>query len=215
MKDVKNEFEDIKEAIKKIDIYKIYAYFLVCAFIGWLFETLVVWITLGKMVERGYLFLLYPLKDYFSFLSQIPAIGDIPFVFGLPIIEIYGFGGLIMILCFRKSKNHPIKIFFYGMLLMTIFELLASYFCTGILGFSAWDYSEAFMNFQGRICLKSAVAWGFLSVFAVEVLMPQINKFYELEQSKKNFKKVVVFFIVYAIICAAIKYVIDPSINPN
>lgn len=207
--------EEAEEKFKKIDIYKIFAYFLVCGFIGWMFETLAVWITLEELTDRGYFFVMGSLKGYIGFFANIPILDSIPLVWGLPIIEMYGIGGVIMILLCRHLKDHKAKIVVYGAILMTLFELGSSYFCTMILHHSYWDYKQEFLNFQGRICLRSSIAWGALSIVAIEFLMPCLDNLYLHIRVRKNFKIVIAALIIYTIICAATKYIIDPSIIAN
>lgn len=196
----------------RLDIYKIFSAFLICAFLGWIFETLAVWIESGTLTDRGYLFVLHPLSHYFPMLERVPIISQIPLILGLPIIEIYGFGGVLMLGMFYRKKKHPLEIFAYGFVLMTLFELLASYFCSYVLHHNYWDYSKDFMNFQGRICLRSSIAWGILSVFSIKVLAPFVNRIYLHEKQKRNFKLIVSLLILYAVGSAIVKYWIDPGI---
>ena len=111
---------------KKINIYSIFSYFIICAFLGWIFETTAVLIQTGHLTDRGLLFIQKNFSYYFPFLKSMPFIKNVPLVWGLPIIEIYGLGGSIIVFSFRKLKNKPIIIFFTGMILMTLFELMAS-----------------------------------------------------------------------------------------
>lgn len=191
-----------KEKIKKLDLYKVFFYFLVFSFLGWIYEILVVFVISGELLNRGYLFLLNPLEEYIPVFSKIAIIGSLPLVLGLPIIEMYGFGGLIIILSFRKFKNQKLKVFVYGTLLMTLYELLSSYFCTEVLGKVYWDYTNEFLNFQGRICLISSLAWGILSLVTMEFLEPLIGKLYHHLKVKNHFKRDISFLFVYTVICA-------------
>lgn len=191
-----------KEKMKKIDLYKVFVYFLVFSFLGWIYEVLVVFVISGELLNRGYLFVLDPLGEHIPIFSKVAIIGPLPLVWGLPIIEMYGFGGLIIILSFRKFKNQKLKVFVYGIMLMTLYELLSSYFCTEVLGKGYWDYTNEFLNFQGRICLISSLAWGILSLVTMEFLKPLIGKLYHHLKVNKNFKRVVTIFFVYTIICA-------------
>lgn len=142
-----------------MDIYYILFIFLFCSIIGWVFETVSVAISTHKMTERGYLFVLDPLPHYFPSLADVPLLKNVPLILGLPMIEIYGFGAVVSIFGFRKLANHPVWLFLTGMAVLTLFELLGSYFCTGVLHKTYWDYSGQFLNFQGRICLMSSLAW--------------------------------------------------------
>lgn len=206
--------QEIRLSLHKTDVFKLFFIFIFCAWIGWIFETTAVWVDTGELTNRGYLFVLQPLETYLPFLARIPLVGQMLLVLGLPIIEMYGFGALIIIVFFRHWEHRLITLFFVGFFLMTAFELLGSYFCTEILHKSYWDYSHAFMNFQGRICLSSSIAWGLLSVLGVKVFAPLIDKMYARAQTRRHYKEVCLFFMIYALLCAMVKYIIDPGITP-
>lgn len=125
----KNDLEKLMSDLHKIDIYSIFTYFIICAFLGWIFETMAVFIQTGHLTDRGFLFIQKSLSYYLIFLKDVPFIKNIPLVWGLPIIEIYGVGGIIVVFLFRHLKNKSITLFFLGMIFMTFFELLTSYLC--------------------------------------------------------------------------------------
>lgn len=200
---------------KKLDILRIFFYFLICAFIGWVFETVAVFIETGKLTDRGFLFIMNKISDYLPFLSKVPLLHKMRFVWGLPIIEIYGFGGVIIIGFFKKLENHPFKLFIIGMICLSFLELLGSYFCTNVLHHSYWNYTADFLNFQGRICLRSAISWGILSITTIKWIKPQLDHLYlQFEKAKKS-KIIIVALMIYTLICGLVKYVIDPSIISN
>jgi uncharacterized membrane protein len=192
---------------KRIDIYSIFSCFIICAFLGWIFETTAVLIQTGHLTDRGLLFIQKNFSYYFPFLKSVPFIKNVPLVWGLPIIEIYGLGGSIIVFLFRKLKNKPIILFFTGMILMTLFELMASYFCGYVLHRTYWDYSKDFLNFQGRICLRSSLAWGFLSMFTVKFLTSKLELIYAEERRIKHFKTIISIFIAYTFICVFFKII--------
>ena len=181
--------ERTKDKVIRLELHKVLAYFLVFGFFGWIFETLVVWIEYGRFTCRGYIF-------------------QGPVVWGLPLIELYGFGGVIMAVLFGHWKSRPVKLFLAGMTAMTLLELVGSYLCTSILKTQYWDYTNNFMNFNGRICLSSSIAWGTLSVIGVSVVMPQIDRYYHNASDKKYLKINIIILILYAVFCAVFKYLI-------
>jgi len=181
--------ERTKDKVIRLELHKVFAYFLVFGFLGWIFETLVVWIEYGRFTCRGYIF-------------------QGPVVWGLPLIELYGFGGVTMAVLFGHWKNRPVKLFLAGMTAMTLLELVGSYLCTSLLKTRYWDYSNNFMNFKGRICLSSSIAWGTLSVIAVSIVMPRIDRYYHNTSDKKYLKIYSMILILYAVFCAVFKYLI-------
>lgn len=173
-------------------------YFIVFGTIGYFFESLITLGTGNPFTTRGYLFIL--------------DLGTKKIVFGLPFIEIYGFGVVLIILFFRRFKKNLFLLFFLGSIVLSFFELLGSYWCQYVLKTVYWDYTNEFLNFQGRICLFSALIWGVATVLIICLVEPCFHKLYEILQKKKYFKKVLLFLLVVIISLGLIKYVIDPSI---
>ncbi len=203
----KIKIDNLASDYKRINVYCVFSYFIICAFIGWLFETTAVLIQTGRLTDRGLLFIQKNLSYYFPFLKSFPFIDNIPLVWGLPIIEIYGLGGIAIIFSLRKLRNKPIILFFTGMILMTFFELLSSYFCDYVLHRTYWDYSKDFLNFQGRICLRSSLAWGVLSVFTVKFLVSKLELVCAEERKIRHFKTITSIFMAYTFICVFFKII--------
>jgi len=183
------------------NIYNIFSYFIICAFVGWVFETTAVLIQSGNMTVRGLFFVNHNPGYYFPFINSIPIINKIPIIWGLPIIPIYGIGGCLVVLTFGKIKKHLIILFLIGMFSLTLFELISSYFCELLLHKKYWDYTADFLNFQGRICLRSSLAWGILSVLAVKFLKPKLELIYAKEQHIKNYKIFIRILMAYTAFC--------------
>jgi Predicted membrane protein len=178
----------IIEKSKKAAFYKMCFYFFSFGFIGWIFETISIIFTDGKLMNRGFLFV----RETF------------PFVWGLPIIAMYGVGGLIISLVFKKYRHFPIKIFFLSIALMTLFELLVSYLCDFLFHQPYWVYRDAF-NFDGRISLMSSIMWGFLSLVTVSFVEPRIDKIYQKVRESKFFKIITYILLVYLVICIGVR----------
>lgn len=165
--------------------------------IGWLFETIEVLIHFGKLTDRGILFISY--------------INSFPIIWGLPFIMIYGLGGAILIYCFKPLAKNPFLLFFIGMITMTLFEYLTSFIAETLWNQKLWDYSNQFMNLGGRICLRSSIAWGVLSLIAVKFLGPLFHNLY----NKIKFKKALHIIIILLVIYIFIAYYLRPIIFPN
>ena len=118
-----------------------------------------------------------------------------------------------MVAFFGNLKDKPMKLFFTGMVAMTLFELAGSYLCTALLKVQYWNYSNNFMNYQGRICLQSSVAWGILSVIGVSIITPRIDRQYNELQGKKSLKTSITILIIYVIFCAMTKYCLAPLVH--
>ena len=211
----KKAARSIPEEFSRLDGYKMCSYFLICAFIGWIWETAAVWVMTGQRTDRGFLFIMQPLSHYFPFLQRMAGLASVPLIWGLPIIMIYGVGGVAVCSLFKRWKRHPLELFFIGAISLTALELLASYLCSWILRRQYWDYTSQFLNFQGRICLSSTLAWGVLCVVGVRFFAPRIDRLYMRVKTRHNFKIAVFVLMGYAVVCAVVKYFLDPNIIPN
>ncbi len=88
-------------------------------------------------------------------------------------------------------------------------EYIASYLGEVIFHAKWWDYSDAFLNVHGRICLFYAVIWGLLAVILIRYMNPKVNKLVDKTKNIANIKLlkclmifVMVFMIFDSIITA-------------
>ncbi len=130
--------------------------FTICCFAGWVYEIMLYLLMYGYYQERG--------------------------VLHLPLLPIYGFGGLALLLLFYKRKNWA-SVFFGSVILTTVLELVCSYLLEWILGRSLWDYSHWWLDFEGRISLPSSLIFGVMSLLLVKGLDPLMQKFQENARS--------------------------------
>ena len=152
----------MKEKIKNkinLDIptkYSTYiSYFFIFALLGWILETIYGFIVLGHFTKRG-------------------------FLYG-PICPIYGYSALILIVCFYKYKDHPIKLFLYAALVCSFFEYFVSYVLEVLFHAYWWDYTYESLNLNGRICFGFTFAWGFIAILFIKYFYPLFkNKFDKL-----------------------------------
>lgn len=136
--------------------------FILFAVCGWIYE--VIWTRFddGVWVNRGYLF--------------------------GPWLPIYGFGGMLVYVVFGKLIKKPVYIgklnirflllFIYICLITTVVELAATYIIElfGTPFTELWDYSDHFLNFQGRICLDASARFGVLGLMIIYGALPLYNK---------------------------------------
>ena len=127
--------------------------FTVCALCGWLYEEGLELAVNHAYADRG--------------------------VLHLPLLPIYGFGGLLVIFLFRK-RNHWLWVFGMSTLATTVLELVASYPIERILGYLPWYYGAWPLNFEGRISVLSSLIFGALALLLVKAVHPLCRKFAEL-----------------------------------
>ena len=129
---------------------KMIFYFVLYSFIGWCLETIYAYIVFKHFVKRG-------------------------FLYG-PICPIYGFGAILLILNLKNIKEeNKIAKFLSSMILFSIFEYIASFVLEIIFHQRWWDYSNEFMNIEGRICLMFSIIWGIIGVLFVDFFHPIIK----------------------------------------
>lgn len=171
---------------KKIEIVRdIFIFFIVYCIIGWIFEELVFLVEDHILYNRG-------------------------FLFG-PWLPIYGFGGIIITALFFRAKNKPVKvgkinirpliIYFEACIIATIVELISTYIIdfTGGNFKTLWDYSQNFMNFQGRIALIPDAKFGVIALLAIYGVQPILKKIIETKKQKILNVFVVIIAILFAI----------------
>ena len=99
-----------------------------------------------------------------------------------PWLPIYGVGGMVITLLFFRTKNkqirlkriniRPVIIYLESCIFATMVELVSTYIMdfTGGNFKNLWDYSNEFLNFQGRIALIPDLKFGFAALFAIFIL---------------------------------------------
>lgn len=136
-------------SIEGISIYHILSWFFVYSFLGWVWETTFVSIKSRKFVNRG-------------------------FVLG-PCLTIYGSGAVLVYMILMKLEGNYVLLFFLGIIVATVLEYVTAVVMEALFHTSWWDYSNAFCNFQGRICLGSSLFWGVLTVLLFRFLQPFVS----------------------------------------
>ena len=126
----------------------LFVYWIIYSFIGWILETVYCSILSGKFEERGFL--------------------------NGPLVPIYGFGAMIILATLLPYAFNPVLVFILGLILTSSLEYLTSYIMEKAFKMRWWDYSEMFMNINGRVCLLNSTMFGALSLILVEYIHPVI-----------------------------------------
>ena len=185
-------------AILGIKIYRILQYFIIYSMLGFILETIFALVVYGKLESRQ------------------------GFLYG-PVCPIYGVGAVFMIVGLQKFKKNGYTIFAGGILIGSIVEYAISLFGEKILNVRWWDYSDKFLNLNGRICLLYSVYWGIISIYLMKSLNPQIDKFLEFITKKIGDKlmnittiSVIIFLFVNCILSAiAINTLLSRTVVEN
>lgn len=121
-------------------------YFCLYAFIGWLLETGYSFVILGHFTKRG-------------------------FLYG-PLCPIYGWGAVILISFLGKYKKDSLKLFFYSAIIFSIFEYVAGFALDALFAERWWDYTNDFMNLNGRISIFYSFVWGIIAILFINHIQP-------------------------------------------
>jgi len=125
------------------------AFFVIYSFFGWCIESALVSIAKKKFVNRGFL--------------------------NGPILPLYGFGSIIMLLSTLWTKDNIAFVYIIGTIFATGLEYFTGATMEAMFHIRYWDYSDKKFNLHGYICLKSSLFWGVLTVFLVEVIHRPIS----------------------------------------
>lgn len=95
----------------------------------------------------------------------------------MPMLPIYGFGAIIMLLLTLPFPgNYPVQ-FCLGIIGPTILEYFTGWGMEKLFKMRYWDYSNQKFNLNGYICLTSSIAWGFFTILMTHFLHPPIENF--------------------------------------
>ncbi|MCL2444924.1 putative ABC transporter permease [Candidatus Saccharibacteria bacterium] len=170
-----------------VDWWKWSFLFLVFGVAGWIFETVAIVVTDQELMVRGLIF-----------------VTEGGMVWGMPILVMYGIGGVILMWMGRILGKTWQVFWLGGVVAMTIFELVVSYLMEWLTGYMYWVYRTP-LNFQGRISVLSSVAWGVLAVLVVKWLGPKMEGMYEKVAKRRYFKLVVVVLLAWTAICVGVR----------
>ena len=123
---------------------------LISGLFGFILETALFYFKLGYFVKRGS-------------------------TFG-PIVPIYTYGALLIILVTYRLKDKPLLVFVSNLFLTGILEYSVGYILYTIFNIRLWDYSNEFLNIKGLICLKSVLCFGIGSLLLIYIILPIIFK---------------------------------------
>lgn len=118
------------------------AFFFIYCFLGWCVESTIVSVTHRQLVNRGFL------KG--------------------PILPLYGFGALTMLVATMGVRDHLVLVYIYGTLGATALEYVTGVLMEAMFKMKYWDYSDKKFNLNGYICLKSSLFWGVLTLVMVK-----------------------------------------------
>lgn len=150
----------IKLKKNQISIWRILAYFIIYSFIGYIIETVYAFIMYGVIESRQ------------------------SFLYG-PFCSIYGLGAVVMIYSLQYFGKDIHTLFIGGFLSGSLIEYIVSFLGEKLLKTQWWDYSDKFLNINGRICIIYSIFWGLLGLYLIKIANPKIDKI--LDTMKEEF----------------------------
>lgn len=147
-----NKLNINKEKKFKLSLFKLFWVFYIGCFFGVIIETIWCFIRYNKIESRTALIL-------------------------MPLNPIYGFGALLMTICFLKLNKSKNYIVFLGcMVLGGAFEYLCSLFQEMVFGTVSWSYSKDLLGIFKRTSAIYCVFWGILGILWIRVIYPYLSK---------------------------------------
>ena len=169
MKAVKNPVDPAR----RYDLLSCLFLFAAFSIFGWILETLLQLITNGIWTAR-------------------------PLLTG-PWLPVYGAYGVLSLLLLRRLYKKPVVTFVLNLLLYSALEYLASLAIELLTGIRVHDYSEFFLNLNGRIYMGGSVSFAVIGCAFLYYLAPRwTDRFMKLGHSRR----VLVCVILYALFIA-------------
>lgn len=147
-------------------------FFFIYSIIGWFLETVYCIYTLGHFEKRGFLY--------------------------APLCPIYGYGAIILLVLLQPFNKNNFLLFIYSAISFSIFEYLVSYGLDVLFSMKFWDYTNDFLNINGRIAIWFSIIWGFFGILFMHFIHKFIEKFTNLCTNKINY--IVQHIILYLIV---------------
>lgn len=163
-----------EESLSKIDTLKLYLLlFMTGGLIGFVFEVLYNILILHQFHKPGFLYGIF--------------------------LPIYGWGTMLLVLCLKKIKKHPIWLMIVAMVLAGILEYAAGSIMYAIWHQRWWDYSNYFLNINGYVCFMSIALFGLAGLFVIYILEPLLHRFVN-KVNKKYINAICIIFIILYLI---------------
>ncbi len=156
-----------------MSIYAYFLLFIMYSILGWIVETLYIFVRTKKLVNRGFL------------------IG--------PYCPIYGWGCMAITLLLKNLMPKPILLFLMAIVICSLLEYFTSYFMEKMFKTRWWDYSDTKFNINGRICLNTMLPFGILGTVIMYLVNPGLTKI--VTSIPANYLKIIsiTLFIIYLI----------------
>ena len=98
-----------------------------------------------------------------------------------PFSPIYGLGVIVFVIFLGKNNDNRsnLKTFIYSMFIGGGTEYLTSVIAEYVFSAKYWDYSNKFLNINGRTTIPFMIFWGLLGLVLMKVIYPKISNLIE------------------------------------
>ena len=142
--------------------------FFIFSVVGWVWEVMLGYVTGGVLVNRG--------------------------VLHGPLLPIYGRGVILILILLKKLRKSPVAEFLGIILLSGCMEYFVSWYLEMVYdGKRWWDYSDYWLNLNGRICMEGLILFGFGGMFVVYIAAP----FLDSKMQKMNSRHLMILVVVF------------------
>jgi len=166
------KFDEFDEDKEKITFENMVFIFFIAAVIGFIIETIFVFLKFGEFSNRG-------------------------MTFG-PYCTIYGIGALILYLFFHRikpvKKNIPYT-FISTAIIMGTFELVSGLILKHVFGIEMWNYDNEFLPILHYTSVPVMIGWGILATMYVYFIQPLLLKI--ISYVPKNITKKIAFILLF------------------
>lgn len=156
---------------------KKFKFYLLCFFIfsclGWLWEVSFNLVRVGEFINSGTL------------------VG--------PWLPIYGWSGIIIVFISEKIKKNPLLIYITSFILFGIIEYSTSLYLEKIHHLKWWDYSDNFLNINGRIWIIGLLFYALIGLIIIYCVVPIIKKIYN-KLNKKTLSYILIILVLFHIV---------------
>ena len=156
--------------------------FMIYSLLGWGIEVVYHAVTLGAVVNRGFL--------------------------NGPVCPVYGCGVICVLGVIKKAGESmgysgnietasPAVLFVVGITFATAIELIAGAALDKLFHARWWDYSREKFNYKGYICLRFSIIWGLIIAFVLRVIHPGIQSIVGLIPAGIGLIVLIIIYIVF------------------
>lgn len=128
--------------------------FFLYSFLGWCVEVAFHAVTMGQVINRGFL--------------------------NGPVCPIYGFGMLGILTLLAPLENSLLLLFLGGICITTAIELVGGWALFKLFHTRWWDYSDLPFNLGGYICAQFSLYWGIGTLLVIKLVHPTVSFLVEL-----------------------------------